>query len=724
MVEVVMGGGRGLLGTFVWFCFFVFVGAVWAEDSSAGAPPRARVAVVRDTFGGHAIADSYRWLEDADSLETQEFVRAELAYTRGIFDPLPGRDGINQKLTELLSIGNIGTPQVGGKHYFHMRREGSQNQAVLLVREGVHGKDRVLVDVNPMSADGTVALDWWAPSDDGRYVAYGTSHGGSEESTLRIVETASGKLLPDSIDRARHANVAWKKDDSGFYYGRTPKKGDVPAGEEVYHVKIFYHALGSDPENDSLIFGGRSSAGPSSAQDVPVAQLADDEDRWLLITVYEGYTKTEMYLQDLKAGTPLVEVTSGQDFSYSGEILRGQLYIFTNEDAPHYRVLRVDAEKPGREFWREIIPASDAVLKNVLIIHGNLFGLYERNATSLLKTFSTDGKLLSDVKLPGLGSITEIGGQWNSDEVFFGFQSFTVPPSIYSINVSKNEAPELWDRVEAPSIDPSAYQVNQVWFSSKDGTKVPMFVFHKKGLVLNGKNPTVLTGYGGFNISLTPSFAGDRYLWLEHGGVFAVANLRGGAEFGEDWHRAGMLEKKQNVFDDFIAAAEYLIAQKYTDKEHLAICGGSNGGLLVGVAFTQHPDLFRAVVCAVPLLDMLRYPHFQIAKLWIPEYGSADDPKQFDFIYAYSPYHHVKAGVEYPAILFMTADGDSRVDPMHAKKMAALMQAEAANGKSRERPILLRIEPKAGHGVGKPITKQIEELTDVYSFLFWQLGMK
>jgi prolyl oligopeptidase len=455
-----------------------------------------------------------------------------------------------------------------------------------------------------------------------------------------------------------------------------------------------------------------------------VAQLADDDDRWLLFTVFEGYTKTEMFLQDLKAETAPVEVTSGKDFSYSGEILKGQLYVLTNEGAPHYRVFGVDAQKPQRESWHEIIPESDTILKNAVIVHGNLVGLYEKNATSLLKIFRTDGRLLSDVKLPGLGSITEIGGQWNSNEAFFGFQSFTVPPSIYSISFKEDEAPELWARVAAPSIDPSAYEVKQVWFSSKDGTKVPMFVFYKKGLVLDGKNPAVLTGYGGFNITLTPSFMGDRYLWLEHGGVFAVANLRGGAEFGEDWHRAGMLEKKQNVFDDFTAAAEYLIAQKYTDKEHLAIRGGSNGGLLVGVALTQRPDLFRAVVCAVPLLDMLRYQHFQIAKLWIPEYGSADDPKQFDFIYAYSPYQHVKAGVEYPAVLFMTADSDTRVDPMHAKKMAALMQAEAANGQSREHPILLRIEPKAGHGVGKPITKQIEELTDVYSFLFWQLGVK
>jgi prolyl oligopeptidase len=705
--------------------FFLLVGAAWAQDSSSAAaasvlsPPKAKVEVVEDTFSGHKIADSYRWLEDADSPATQEFVRQELAYTRSILDPLPGRSQIHQQLTELLSIGVIGTPQVGGKYYFYIRRDGSQNQPVLLVREGIHGKDRALIDVNQLSAEGTVALDWWQPSDDGKYVAYGTSHGGSEESTLRIVETASGKVLPDTIDRTRHANLAWKKDSSGFYYGRTPKKGDVPAGEEVYHVKIFYHALGGDPEKDSLIFGeGRH------AQDIPVAQVADDEDRWLLITVFEGYTKTEMYLRDLQAQTPSVEITSGKDFTYNGEILNGQLYIFTNEDAPRFRVFRVDAEKPGREYWHEIIPESDAVLKNVLAVHGNLFGLYEKNVTSLLKMFTLDGRFVSDVNLPGLGSITAIGGKWDSEEAFFGFQSFTVPPSVYRIDFKAGETSELWARVDVPSIDPSAYEVNQVWFTSKDGTKVPMFVFHKKGLALNGKNPTVLTGYGGFNISMTPSFVGDRYLWLEHGGVFAVANLRGGAEFGEDWHRAGMLDKKQNVFDDFIAAAEYLIAQKYTDKDHLAIRGGSNGGLLMGASFTQRPDLFRAVVCSVPLLDMLRYQHFQIAKLWIPEYGSADDPKQFDWIYAYSPYQHVKAETEYPAILFMTAESDTRVDPMHAKKMAALMQAEAANGQSRERPILLRIEPKAGHGVGKPITKQIEELTDVYSFLFWQLGVR
>src|SRR5580700_922172 len=346
-----MAGGRVLFWILSLLGFFLIAGMVLAVDgasSTPAAPPKARVEVVEESLNGHRVADSYRWLEDANSAETQEFVRGELAYTRGILDPLPGRTRIHQELTALLSIGTIGTPQVGGKYYFYIRREGTQNQPVLLVREGINGKDRALVDVNQMAADGTVALDWWAPSDDGKYVAYGTSAGGSEESTLRIVETATGKLLGDTIDRARHANVAWKKDNSGFYYGRTPKKGNVPAGEEVYHVKIFYHALGSDPEKDRLIFGDRLKA-----QDVPVAQLADDDDRWLLITVYEGYTKTEMFLQDLKTGTLPVEVTSGKDFIYSGEILKGQLYIFTNEDAPHYRVLRVDAQKPERAGWHE-----------------------------------------------------------------------------------------------------------------------------------------------------------------------------------------------------------------------------------------------------------------------------------------------------------------------------------------------------------------------------------
>jgi prolyl oligopeptidase len=718
------------------FSFFILVCALaFAEDSgvhasladsaslpSPAGPPKAKVAPVEDTVQGHKIVDPYRYLENANDPDTKLYVEQELSYTRSLLDPLPGRDKINARLSQLLEIGTVGAPQLGGKYYFHTRREGNQNQPVLYVRESVNGEDRVLVDVNKMSSDGTVALDWWYAAEDGKYVAYGTSASGSEESTLHLVESATGKVLPDTIERTRFASIAWMKDSSAFYYTRHPKKGDVPAGEEVYHVKVFYHQIGNDSAKDPLIFDPMIFGEGKNPQDIPNVTLSED-DRWLLINVEHGWTKTEMYLQDLQTKKAPVQITTGKDFLYGGEFFQGKLYITTNEDAPHYRVFVADASNAKRENWKEIIPQTDAVLQDASVTGGKLLAQYEHNATSELKLFGLDGKKIADVSLPAIGDVFSASGRYDRNEIFFGFQSFTVPPSIYRVDLNDVKT-SLWAKVDAPSIDSSAYQVQQVWYTSKDGTKVPMFIVSKKGIEKNGKNPTLLTGYGGFNISLKPTFNRSMYLWMEHGGIYAVANLRGGAEFGEDWHRAGMLEKKQNVFDDFIGAAEFLIEQKYTDKDHLAIQGGSNGGLLMGAMITQRPDLFRAVVCAVPLLDMLRYQNFQIAKLWIPEYGSSEDAKQFEWLYAYSPYHHVKAGQEYPAILFMTGDTDTRVDPMHAKKMAALMQAEAKNGASKDKPILLRIETKAGHGQGKPVTKQIEENTDMYSFLFWQLGVK
>jgi prolyl oligopeptidase len=718
-----MGGSRLLISLLI---FLGVVALVHAEDSGTGhsttlsvsaVPPKAKVAPVEDMVQGHKIVDRYRYLEDPNDPDTKLYVEQELGYTRALLDPLPGRDKINARLAQLLAIGSVSAPQMGGKYYFYTRREGNQNQPILYIREGLNGDDRVLVDVNKLAADGTTALDWWFASDDGKYVAYGTSASGSEISTLRVIETASGELLPDAIERTRAASLAWKHDNSGFFYTRYPKKGEVPAGQEVYYRHVFYHALGSDPSADPLIFGeGRDP------EWWPNVGLSED-GRWLLITEEHGWTKSELFLQDLSSKNPPIKITTGKDFLYGADFLAGKLYITTNEDAPRYRVMVADATHPRRENWKELIPQTDAVLLGASVTGGKLLAQYEHNAISELKLFGLDGKKLADIALPAIGDVSDFSGRYDRNEIFFGFQSFTLPPSVFRVNLTDVKS-ALWAKVDAPSIDSSAYDVQQVWYTSKDGTKVPMFVVSKKGIEKNGKNPTLLTGYGGFNVSLTPTFNRSMYLWMEHGGIYAVANLRGGAEFGEDWHRAGMLEKKQNVFDDFIAAGEYLIAQKYTDRDHLAIQGGSNGGLLMGAMITQRPDLFRAVVCAVPLLDMLRYQNFQIAKLWIPEYGSADDAKQFDWLYAYSPYHHVKPGQEYPAILFMTGDTDTRVDPMHAKKMAALMQAEARNGASKERPILLRIETKAGHGQGKPVTKQIEENTDMYSFLFWQLGVK
>jgi prolyl oligopeptidase len=716
-----MAGGLRLVSA---LAFLFLIAAVYAADDSQShrasppsAPPEAEPKPTAEMFHGTRVIDSYRWLEDGSSPATQKWVAEEMAYTRSLLDPLAGREAVHKRLTELLSIGNVTPPQVGGKHYFYTRREGMQNQPVLYVRDGIDAADRVLLDANQLAADGTIALDWYQPSDNGKYVAYGISPSGSEMSTLHIVETKTGAALPDVIERTRAASIAWLHDNHGFYYTRYPKKGDVPAGQEMYNRRVYYHELGTDPDTDDLIFGeGRDP------EDWPNVQLSND-GRWLLITVEQGWTKSEIFLMDLHSDKPPSRLTTGKDFLYRGDVFNDKVYITTNEDAPRYRVFVADAGAFDRDAWKEIIPQTDAVLQGVAVYGGKLFAQYEQNASSQLKVFDLDGKKLSDIALPAIGTVSGTGGHWDHDEMFFGFQSFTTPPSVYQYNL-KDGSTSLWTKVDAPSIDPSAYEVAQEWFKSKDGTRVPMFVVHKKGIAKNGHNPTLLTAYGGFNVSLTPTFSRTAYLWMEHGGIYAVANLRGGAEFGEDWHRAGMLERKQNVFDDMIAAAEHLIAEKYTDKNHLAIQGGSNGGLLMGAMITQRPDLFRAVVCQVPLLDMLHYQDFQIAKLWIPEYGSSENAEQFKWLHAYSPYHHVKAGAEYPAVLFMTADFDTRVDPMHAKKMAALMQAEARNGASKTRPILLRIESKAGHGAGKPVAKQIEEFTDIYSFLFWQLGVK
>lgn len=728
-----MAGVRGLVWivTSLFAITCVLVGTIAASEQSDGAssataapppgPPKAKVEVVTDDLHGRKIQDPYRWLENSDSPESQEYVREQLAYTRSILDPLPGREKLHTRLSELLQIGNINTPQLGGKRVFYTRREGTENQPVLYVRDSVNGADRELVNVNTLAADGTIALDWWQPTHDGKLLAYGTSPSGSELSTLHLVDVATGKLLPDTIERTRAASVAWKLDNSGFWYTRYPKKGDVPEGQEAYNRHVFYHALGSDAAQDPEIFGkGRDP------QDWPGVQLSDD-GRWLLVGVSIGWTKSELYLKDLQKGSDFVRITDGKNFLYGAVFYKGTIFIHTNEDTPRYKVMVTSAEAPERKNWKELISQTDAVLQGIDIVGGQLLAQYEKNAASQLSVFSREGNKLADVALPALGTIAATGGQWDSNDVFYGFQSFTIPPTIYHFDVSTlGKSSQVhsakWAQVKAP-IQTDGYEVQQLWYHSKDGTRVPMFVVHKKGLELDGHNPMLLTGYGGFNVSETPAFSRGTFLWLEHGGVYALANLRGGAEFGEDWHRAGMLDKKQNVFDDFIAAAEFLISQKFTDKDHLAISGGSNGGLLMGAAITQRPDLFKAVLCQVPLLDMLRYQNFQIAKLWIPEYGSADDPKQFEWLVKYSPYHNIKEGIQYPAVMFVTADSDTRVDPMHAKKMAARLQAAATNGSSRERPVLLRIEPKAGHGAGKPLSKQIEEGTDLWSFLFWQLGI-
>jgi prolyl oligopeptidase len=661
---------------------------------------------------GESIPDPYRWLEQGDDPRTQAWTASQNALTESLLAAVPARARLRARLDELLSIGALSTPEPVAGRYFYQRRDGRQNQPVLYVREGRDGEDRVLIDPNRLDAQGTTALDWFYPSEDGRLLAYGLSENGSEQSLLHVLEVDSGAPLPDRIPRTRSADLAWLPDGSGFYYTRYPAGGDVPAGEEHYHRSVFFHRLGTDSAGDPLIFR------PAEKEHWPGVGLSPD-GRWLVIGVARTFDQTDLYLQDLVAGTPPVPVAKDVPATFDGEVVRGRLYLRTNLDAPTYRLYVVEPERPAREGWREIVPPrADAVLDGFRITGSTLALSYLERAASRLRLADLEGNGVCEVALPTIGSLFGLSGEWDGDELYYGFTSYTVPPTVYRLALPAGTT-ELWRRVDA-DLDPSRYEVRQVGYPSRDGTEVTMFVVHRSGLPRDGANPVYLSGYGGFNVSMTPAFSRSLLLWLERGGVVAIPNIRGGGEYGEAWHQGGMLGHKQNSFDDFIAAAEWLIRERYTKPERLAAAGGSNGGLLMGAVLTQRPELFGAVVIQVPLLDMLRYHRFLIARLWIPEYGSAEDPEQFRWLRAYSPYHHVRDGVRYPAVLLATAESDTRVDPMHARKMAARLQAAT----SSDRPVLLRLEARAGHGAGKPLNKVLDELTDTWTFVFWQLGVE
>jgi prolyl oligopeptidase len=675
-------------------------------------PPTTRRDDVVDELHGERIADPYRWLEDGESAETRAWTEVQNALTESYLAGSPSRPPIRARLDELLSIGALGAPTPAHGRYFYQSRDGRQDQPVLNLRQGVHGADQVILDPNALDADGTTALDWWHPSDDGALLAYGLSQDGSEESVLHVMDVANGTVLPDRIPHTRAADVAWLPDATAFYYTRFPAPGSVPEGEEHYHRVVRFHRLGSDPADDPLIFE------PAAKEFWPGVSLSPD-GRWLLISVSRTFDQTDLWLQDLRAGTPPVPVARDLPALFDGGVLDGVLYLRTNLRAPTYGLYRLEAEEPNLENLRELVaPRPDAVLDGVSIAGNHLLLTYLEKATSRLCIARCDGTGLREHPLPGLGGIFGLGAEWDGDELFYGFSSYTVPPSVYRIDLGTGEE-ALWRRVEA-DVRSDRFEVSQVTYESKDGTPITMFVVQPRGMALDGENPTYLTGYGGFNISMAPGFSRSLILWLERGGVVAIPNLRGGGEYGESWHQAGMLGNKQNTFDDFIAAAEWLIAKGYTKPERLAVAGGSNGGLLMGAVLTQRPELFRAVVVQVPLLDMLRYHHFLIARLWIPEYGAPDDPEQFRWLRAYSPYHHVRDGVRYPAVLLATAESDTRVDPMHARKMAARLQAAT----SADRPVLLRLESRAGHGAGKPLSKVLDELTDTWTFVFRELGVE
>jgi prolyl oligopeptidase len=698
-----------------------------ASPSRAAPVVPTRQGDTTDLLFGQKVADPYRWLEDGNSNEVRDWTEKQNELTRKTLGAFPDRAKLEQRLWQLHELGSLGAPTSRAtakrrrvRRYFYTRRDGKQNQPILYVREGVRAPDSVLLDVNQDAPDGTKSLDWWFPSEDGALVAYGTSQDGNEESTLRIREVKSGRDLPDVIERTRACSVAWWPDGKGFYYTRYPAAGSVPPGEESYHRSVFVHRLGDDPARDEKIFGeGRNKS------DWPAVALSPD-GRWLLVEVSEGWSKSELFLLDTKTKggvrPPPLLLTAGKEAQFDvSAVFADRFYVRTNDGAPRFALKVGTFKKPDLAAWTTVLPESEDTLEDVAVVSKNIAATYLKDASSSVRLFTAEGKAKGEVLLPGLGTVSALRGERDGDEVFCSFSSFLSPTNVirHAFRSLDPRAQDLsWRRLVSP-LDAERFEVSQVRATSKDGTSVPVFLVHRKDLPRDGKNPALLYGYGGFNVNLSPTFTPSLVPFLERGGIYALAVLRGGGEYGEPWHRAGMLEQKQHVFDDFIAAAEKLVADKLTSPARLAIEGRSNGGLLVGAALTQRPDLFRAVVCGVPLLDMVRYHRFRIAQLWIPEYGSPEDPKAFNWLYAYSPYHRVKEGTAYPAVLLYTALSDTRVDPMHARKMAARLQAATRS----DRPILLRVETKAGHGQGKPLGKVIEQLTDEWSFLYQQLGM-
>ncbi len=691
------------------------------SGSGVPKPPQTPRRPVSDTVHGHEIQDAYRWLEDAESQETLEWVKAQNQRTEDVFSKVPQQELFARSIHALLSQDSIGTPTLRGETLFYSRRKAGANQPVLCMRKISAGEEHVILDPNTLSETGIVALDWWQPSPDGSLLAYGTSEGGDEWSVLRVLDVKARENLPVTIERARYAGVSWKRDNSGFYYGKYPTPGEVPPGDEFYYRKLFFHTLGQDPSKDPVVFGeGRPKHQMFGAS-------VSEDGRYLLVSATIGWSSTDLYFRDERTpDAPFIPIVEDEDATFHGRILGDTFYMLTNLNAPRYRLLAVDLKQPARENWREIIPESDDftlgsfhIFRDCILVSGL------KDASSRMYVYNLDGTGKREVNLPGLGSLTGMTSETDGHEVLFGFQSFTRPNTVYRLPFKDGKlslTPEVVF-TGAQTIDPEAIRVEQVFYPSYDGTKIPMFILRKKDAP-EQPGPTVLYGYGGFNISSTPSYSPAVIPWIQSGGTYAIANLRGGGEYGEKWHRAGMLEQKQNVFDDFASAAEYLIEKGYTTKDLLGIHGRSNGGLLVGAALTQRPDLYRAVACGVPLLDMVRYHKFLIAYLWTTEYGDPDDPEHFKWLYAYSPYHHIKEGTLYPAVYTYTAASDTRVHPMHAMKMTAALQHNQEVTPGDTHPVLLSVEFDAGHGVGKPVYKVVQEQANIWSFFAWQLGLQ
>lgn len=681
----------------------MFSGAALMFAATIGAPPPTKIEPVTETLHGVTVTDLYRWLEDQDSLATRAWIEVQNNYTRGYLDAIPGREQIRAGLAALIKIDAMTTPIACGGRYFFGRRTAREDRFSLYMRQGAGGKDEILIDPAMVSSDASTSVQYQAVSRDCRLMAYAIRRGGEDETEIRLFDVTARRPLPDALPRGRYMGFDIMPNNSGFYYARfTNGQGS----------RVYYHALGTEGV-DRELFG--SGYGPNHR----IGERLSEDGRWLLVAVFDGVpvVRTELYVKDLQAGGTFRTIVK-DNAQFDPEFAGNTLLLNTNWKALNRHILRVDLEHPAQDQWKEIVPEAPQAIETMSAAAGRVFVAYLDNVSTHIKQFDIDGKSLGDVRLPGIGSSGAPKGRWSGGEAFLSFTSFVEPSATYRYQVSTG-AMDLWFRPKVP-LRPDDFEVKQVWYSSKDGTKVPMFLVYRKGLRPNGNTPALMTAYGGFNISQTPAFMPRAAVWVQNGGVFALPNLRGGGEFGENWHHAGMFEKKQNVFDDFIAAAEWLIKNHYTSQAKLAIMGGSNGGLLMGAMMTQRPDLFGAIDCESPLLDMLRFHKLLVGSWWAAEYGSADDPKQFKYLYKYSPYHNVRSGVKYPPVLFATGDGDTRVAPAHARKMTALMQAATASGN----PIILRYDAKGGHSAVGSVSKRIDEETDSISFLADRIGLR
>ncbi|MBN1340503.1 MAG: S9 family peptidase [Bacteroidales bacterium] len=676
--------------------------------------PETQKVVQADEYFGTQVEDPYRWLEDDNSEETGQWVQAQNEVTFGYLGQIPFREKIRERLTKIWDYPRYGVPFKEGNNYFFFKNDGLQNQSVMYMRQGLDAEASVFLDPNTFSEDGTVALGNISFNKDGSLMAYSISRSGSDWQEIQVMEVASGKRLEDHLMWVKFSGISWAGD--GFFYSRydEPAKGEERSGKNEYH-KVYLHKLGTSQADDRLIFENKQYP-----QRNYYAGTTEDES-FIIISESESTSGNALYVKKLDGSwKDFVQVAEGFENEYNLVDNQGdKLMIMTNHDAPRWQLVLVDPVNPAKENWETIIPQKEEVLESVEVIGGKIIAEYMKDATSKAYIYDLKGSYLDELALPGIGSVGGFSGKKDENLAFFSFTSFTFPSTVYKYDVISNTS-EVYTSPEI-DFDVSAYETKQVFYASKDGTKVPMFIVHRKGMKLNGKNPCYLYGYGGFNISLTPNFSVARLALLENGFVFAVANLRGGGEYGEEWHEGGMKMNKQNVFDDFIAAAEYLVNEKYTLPEKLAIAGGSNGGLLVGACMVQRPDLFKVALPAVGVLDMLRYHKFTIGWAWASDYGTSEESREmFEYLLKYSPIHALKEGVEYPATLITTADHDDRVVPAHSFKFAATLQ-EKHQG---ENPVLIRIDVKAGHGGGKPTAKVIEEYADEWAFTMYNLGVE